>query len=134
MRRSIELSPKALADLDSIWKYTVENWGEARSEAYVRGINAALEMVAANPRMARDAGSVRPGLLKYYVGSHVIFFRLNDKRIVVSRILHARMDFPRHLLKPRAQPNVLATLVGLRANTSSGTKKSPASGPLALGA
>ena len=97
MRRSIQLSPKALADLDAIWKYSEENRGEARSETYVRGINAALELVAANPHVARDAGSIRPGLLKYYVGSHVIFFRLNDKNIVVSRILHARMDFPRHL-------------------------------------
>jgi toxin ParE1/3/4 len=97
MRRSIELSPKALADLDTIWEYSVQNWGETRSETYVRGIHAALELVAVNPHMARDASSIRPGLPKYYVGSHVIFFRLNDKRIVVSRILHSRMDFPRHL-------------------------------------
>ena len=97
MRRSIELSPKALADLNAIWDYSVENWGETRSQAYVRGINAALELVAANPHVARDAGSIGPGLLKYSVGSHVIFFRLNDKQIVVSRILHSRMDFPRHL-------------------------------------
>jgi toxin ParE1/3/4 len=97
MRRSIELSPKALADLDAIWEYSVENWGKAWSQAYVRGMNVALELVAANPHMARDAGSIRPGLLKYNVGSHVIFFRLNDRAVVVSRILHSRMDFPRHL-------------------------------------
>jgi toxin ParE1/3/4 len=93
MRRSIELSPKALADLDAIWEYSVQNWGKTRSEAYIRGINAALELVAVNPHVERDAGSIRPGLLKYYVG----FFRLSDNHIVVSRILHARMDFPRHL-------------------------------------
>ena len=97
MKRSVELSPRALADLDAIWEYSVGTWGETRSQTYVRGINAALELVAANPHMARDAGSIRPGLLKYNVGSHVVFFRLNDKHIVVSRILHSRMDFPRHL-------------------------------------
>lgn len=97
MKRSVELSPKALADLDAIWDYSAENWGETRSRAYIRGIDAALELVAANPHMARDAGSIRPGLLKYHVGSHVVFFRVDDKRIVVSRILHSRMDFPRHL-------------------------------------
>ena len=97
MRRSVELSPKALADLDAIWEYSVQNWGQVRAETYIRGISAALHLVAANPHVARDAGSIRSGLLKYYVGSHVIFFRLNDTQIVVSRILHARMDFPRHL-------------------------------------
>ena len=97
MKRSIELSPTALADLDAIWEYSVQNWGRAKSETYIRGINAALELVAASPQVARDAGGIRPGLLKYNVGSHVLFFRLNDRPIVVSRILHARMDFPRHL-------------------------------------
>jgi len=97
MKRSIELSPAALADLDAIWEYSLQNWGESRSETYIRGINAALELVTVNPHMARDAASIRPGLRKYYVGSHVIFFRVNDKHIIVSRILHARMDFPRHV-------------------------------------
>ena len=97
MRPSVELSPKALADLDAIWEYSLQNWGLAKSETYIRGVNVALELVAANPHLARDAGSIRPSLLKYHVGSHVICFRLNDKQIVVSRILHARMDFPRHL-------------------------------------
>jgi toxin ParE1/3/4 len=97
MKRSIELSPKALADLDAIWEFSLHNWGEARSETYVRAINAALELVASNPQVARDAGSIRPGLLKYNVGSHVVFFRVSDRALVVSRILHGRMDFPRHL-------------------------------------
>jgi toxin ParE1/3/4 len=97
MRRAIEFSPKALEDLDSIWDYSVDNFGEARSEIYIRAINAALELVAANPQAARDVSGIRRGLLKYHVGSHVIFFRLKGDSVVVSRILHASMDFPRHL-------------------------------------
>lgn len=97
MKRSVELSPRALADLDSIWDYSVENFGETRSQTYVRAIDAALKLVAANPQVARNAGNIRPGLLKYPVGSHVVFFRVREDRIVVSRIIHAKMDFPRHL-------------------------------------
>jgi hypothetical protein len=41
--------------------------------------------------------------------------------------------FPDICSARQLQPNVFATLVSLRANTSSGTK-SPASGPLAFGA
>jgi toxin ParE1/3/4 len=97
MKRSIRLAPKALSDLDGIWAYSVENFGEARSEAYVRAINAALELLVHNPQAARDASHIRVGLLKYNVGSHVIFFRLQNGGLVVSRILHSSMDFARHL-------------------------------------
>ncbi|WP_432612799.1 type II toxin-antitoxin system RelE/ParE family toxin [Mesorhizobium mediterraneum] len=45
----------------------------------------------------KNAENIRPGLLKYPIGSHVLFLRIGDKSIDVVRILHQRMDYPRHL-------------------------------------
>jgi len=97
MKRTVRFSPKALADLDRIWTYTDKEWGRRQAEEYVRSLHAVLELVAENPRISRDAGHIRPGLLKYPAGSHVIFFRLVKDHINVVRILHQRMDFARHL-------------------------------------
>jgi hypothetical protein len=33
------LRPRAVVDVDSIWTYTVQNWGEDQAERYVRKIN-----------------------------------------------------------------------------------------------
>jgi toxin ParE1/3/4 len=33
------LHPKAIADLEEIWEYTVDTWGEEQAERYVRLIN-----------------------------------------------------------------------------------------------
>ncbi len=91
------LSPRARADLDEIWNYTVERWGADQAETYVRSIQSAIEMLAADPRRGQPIPAVRPGYWKYPTGSHVIFFRIIRDGIDVVRILHGRMDFGRHL-------------------------------------
>ncbi|WP_345770894.1 type II toxin-antitoxin system RelE/ParE family toxin [Brucella intermedia] len=40
---------------------------------------------------------IRPGYLKYAVGSHVIYFREHVNTLLVVRILHGRMDVGRHM-------------------------------------
>jgi toxin ParE1/3/4 len=91
------LSPRAQADLEDIWDYTVERWGGRRAEAYIRQICGAVEALAATPGIARRCDEVRPGYWKHPVGSHVMFFRRHPNGIDVVRILHGRMDFERHL-------------------------------------
>jgi len=91
------LSPRAQADVEDIWNYTAENWGEPQAERYIRQLQEAIEAVAADPRKARSCDDVRPGYRRYPVGSHVLFFRIVDGVVDVVRILHQRMDFMRHL-------------------------------------
>jgi toxin ParE1/3/4 len=94
---TIQLSPKAQADLDDIWTYTEQKWNAAQAENYVRQIAKAFDVIATEPRRGRDSGDIRPGYRKYLVGSHVIFFRVTASYVDVVRILHAHMDFDRHL-------------------------------------
>ncbi len=91
------LSPKAQHDLEGIWDYTVQRWDEYQAERYVRAIWKAIGDVAADPRRARPCDEVRSGYWKYPAGSHVLFFRVSDGRIVIVRILHQRMDAQQHL-------------------------------------
>ncbi|MDX8520319.1 type II toxin-antitoxin system RelE/ParE family toxin [Mesorhizobium dulcispinae] len=97
MKREVRFSPKAKADFDGIWNYSLDRWGAERAEAYVRSIHSVLTLIDEFPAIARNASDVRPGLLKYAVGSHVVYLRMNEQSIDVVRILHQQMDYPKHL-------------------------------------
>ncbi|MBT7215104.1 MAG: type II toxin-antitoxin system RelE/ParE family toxin [Verrucomicrobia bacterium] len=91
------LRPKAIADLEAIWRYTVDTWGDAQAERYVRLINESFRQIADNPSLGRSCDVIREGYRKRSVGRHVIFYRTIDGDVVVVRILHDRMDVDRHL-------------------------------------
>ncbi|PLY00778.1 MAG: type II toxin-antitoxin system RelE/ParE family toxin [Desulfuromonas sp.] len=91
------LSPKAKADLSTIWDYTLGEWGVEQAEKYVWELWAAMQSMALDASASSDIGDIRKGYRKIRSGSHVIFFKLTDDGIDVVRILHQRMDFDRHL-------------------------------------
>jgi toxin ParE1/3/4 len=91
------LSPRAEADLDEIWDYTVKTWGEKQAEDYIRLLVGAIETVADSPRRGRPCSEARKGYFKYLAGSHIIIFRKIKSGIDIVRILHSRMDFEQHL-------------------------------------
>jgi toxin ParE1/3/4 len=90
------LSPLAEADLETIWRYTVENWSVSQAETYHADILSAFEGLASGLKVGRHA-DIREGYFKYAVGSHIIYYRQQDTEIVIIRILHQRMDVSRRL-------------------------------------
>lgn len=91
------LSPAARNDLEQIWSFGEERWGADRAERYLREIQHLLESLASGRRQGRSCETIRAGYFKAPVGAHVIFYRLYGGDVDVSRILHQRMDFDRHL-------------------------------------
>ena len=91
------ISPRAQKDIDDIWDYTVERWGEQQADAYVRLLEAAIAAVAADPTIGQACDDVRPGYRMRFVGSHILFYRTTMTALIVVRILHQRMDVERHL-------------------------------------
>jgi toxin ParE1/3/4 len=91
------LSPRARADLDDIWRFTVEQWGLDQAEDYLRRLHAAIHRVVERPTQGAICDEVRPGYRRYRAGSHLLFYRLIDGRVDIVRILHERMDVDQHL-------------------------------------
>jgi toxin ParE1/3/4 len=91
------LSRAARADLEQIWDYTSELWGDAQAEEYVREIQRAIERIVDNPMIGRACDEVRPGYRRHAVGSHGLYYRASGDVISVVRILHQRMDVDQHL-------------------------------------
>lgn len=91
------LSRKAAADLEAIWDYTARRWNEDQAERYLRLLQNGIQTLAADPLLGGSCEELRAGYRKLLVGTHVMFYRIDRDRIEIVRILHARMDFARHL-------------------------------------
>lgn len=70
------LSPHAVADLDDIWDYTSERWGEAQAERYVRALAHVFQRLADGPQLGRACDELRKGYRRFGCGSHIVFYRL----------------------------------------------------------
>ncbi|WP_404333340.1 type II toxin-antitoxin system RelE/ParE family toxin [Sphingomonas sp. MMS12-HWE2-04] len=92
----VELTRAAGRDLDDIYDYTLEHWGEAQAGEYVRALQKACRLLSSDPELGAIA-DILPGYRKLRHREHLIFYRILTGRIVVSRILHPRMDVSRHL-------------------------------------
>lgn len=86
-------APAARADLDAIWTYTAERWGDPQAERYLLAIRDACQGLAAGTRHSRAADEIRAGYRKAPVGAHILFFRRTEAgACLIVRILHQRMD------------------------------------------
>ena len=91
------LSPAAEIDLEHIWTYTAERWGIDQADRYTDHLTTAFAELAQLPKSAPACDHIRPGYRRRNIERHVIYFRITDYGIAVVRILHDRMDEPRHL-------------------------------------
>lgn len=94
---TVRLSPAAQGDLDAIFDYTVRQWGLEQAVDYTRAMQSACTALAQAPDRSQDCDHIRPGYRRVGVGRHFIYFRVEAWGIAVIRILHQRMDPPRHL-------------------------------------
>jgi toxin ParE1/3/4 len=90
------LRPRAIADLDEIWDYTVETWNEDQAERYLAGLHDALELLAAQPEIGRSRSDLHPGLLASNYAKHLIFYCRAAWGIDVVRVLHGSQDVPEY--------------------------------------
>ena len=95
----IRLSRKAIADLDGIWDYTAQSWSEEQAVIYYRQIYSAFQGLNNLPVfLEKRYDVIKSGLWGFKVGHHIIFYKKGKNgSISVDRILHEKMDFPRHI-------------------------------------
>jgi toxin ParE1/3/4 len=96
---AVVLKPAAKRDIRAILLYTGEQWGTAQRRVYREVIDRALGALAANPLLGRSRDEVAPGLRSFPAGQHVIYYRIDQASVTVFRILHGKMDAPRHLTR-----------------------------------
>jgi toxin ParE1/3/4 len=91
------LTRAALEDLRSIRAYTLAQWGEAQETRYLDRLWTRFESLRAAPERHRLREDLFPGCRIAAEGRHVILFRANHAALEIVRVLHAAMDYRRHL-------------------------------------
>ena len=94
--RARRLLPRADLDLEEIWLYSFERWGQAQADSYLGAFADAFEKLV-DGRSTGRAVSIRRGYLKHAVGAHMVYFRVLSDSIEIVRILHQSMETEHHL-------------------------------------
>ena len=95
--RRIVFRKKASAELRAIADFTEERWGKQQASDYVADLRARIASLGEFPMRFPEFGPDRPGLRKMRCGSHVVFYVIADKAVVIARILHESQDFKARL-------------------------------------
>ena len=91
------LSPRAEDDFAHILQYTLETWGETQVFLCRAVLDQALLTIQQNPNIGHNRPELSLAHRIFPAGRHIIVYRVNDRAVHVSRILHERMDIGRHL-------------------------------------
>lgn len=86
------LSIDADADLQDIWSYTVDTWGERQADNYIVGLFQLFDRFAGFPDMGRRRPELGKTIRSFPHQSHVVFFMPWQNEIAIVRVLHASRD------------------------------------------
>ena len=88
----IHLRPLAELDLNNIWLYSFQNWGEAQADQYFDQLNKAIELLGSTPLMCRERQKFIPPVRIHHHASHLIIYVATKGSVEVIRVLHESMD------------------------------------------
>jgi len=91
------LAPKARDDMETVWLYSLKQWGAQQTERYIDDLTGTFEFLAENPKAGTACENIRAGYRKHPVIRHVVYYRETGYGIEVIRVLHDRMLATRYL-------------------------------------
>jgi toxin ParE1/3/4 len=91
------VSDAARRDLRDISRYTEQTWGSAQRQIYLEAIERRFALLRERPSVGSPRDEIRSGYRSIPSQRHMIFYKVADDTVEIIRILHANMDFYRHL-------------------------------------
>ena len=91
------ISKKAIADLDDLWRYTVEKWSVDQANRYYNLIFEEIGYICKKPHSGKSIDDIRKGYRMAKVKSHLIFYKVANDTVEIIRVLHQRMDIENRL-------------------------------------
>ncbi|MBY5837328.1 type II toxin-antitoxin system RelE/ParE family toxin [Rhizobium leguminosarum] len=83
------------ADQDIVELYILgaDQFGALQSEQYVDDLFDTFELLADNPRMARERRELNPPTRLHPYLAHMIAYTIREEDILIVRVLHGREDW-----------------------------------------
>ncbi|MBF0269322.1 MAG: type II toxin-antitoxin system RelE/ParE family toxin [Alphaproteobacteria bacterium] len=91
------LSNKAADDLDGIYVYSFQAFGEVQADAYFNSLSDCLQSLADNPSLGHAVPDLHEGLHCHHHARHLVFYLTELGGVFIVRILHDAMDAKRHI-------------------------------------
>lgn len=92
------LSLEAQNSLKSIKSYSIKNFGIKQTKAYLTNIRTRFQELAENPIRGRVREDLKVGYHSDFVGSHTIYYRIQQAHIEIIDVLHQSMDPTSHII------------------------------------
>lgn len=93
---TVKLTPKASDDLEGIWHYGFQHFGESQADTYIEHLSEIFHILGHH-----HIGTPRPELGEHIFAlpfeRHIIYFLKIEREIIVIRILSQSQDAHRHL-------------------------------------
>ncbi|MEM1133594.1 MAG: type II toxin-antitoxin system RelE/ParE family toxin [Pseudomonadota bacterium] len=91
----VEFANAAIADLDEIDDYSIEQFGEDAAQSYMHGFKEAFAQLQDYPRSGQPATELGKSMRCLTHRRHRIFYRIEAEQVLILRILHKAMDAKR---------------------------------------
>ncbi|WP_275358385.1 type II toxin-antitoxin system RelE/ParE family toxin [Xenorhabdus bovienii] len=93
------LTPDAQSDLIKIRRFTVQQWGLAQSQKYLSELRKTISLLAETPSLGKSRPEVGTNVLSFPHVSHVIYYVVHKRQLLVFGVLHKNMVPLDHLVK-----------------------------------
>lgn len=91
MPAAFRLTYDAQQDLTEIQLYTVQQWGQQQSRKYLQGLRSTIKLLAQFPGQGSARDDVGNGVFSFPYKSHMFYYRVEQKHLVIFAVLHQRM-------------------------------------------
>ncbi|MDM3870169.1 type II toxin-antitoxin system RelE/ParE family toxin [Porticoccus sp. W117] len=93
-----EYAQSAIDDLDMILGYTAGEWGVAKAEKYLNGLEKQAQLLAEMPTLGKIYPPYKEQKLRVFpFEKHLIYYLETDYGVTLLHLTHNRMDQLRHL-------------------------------------
>jgi toxin ParE1/3/4 len=92
MPLKINVTQRAKDDLETIWRYTNETWGEVQADQYVTALFERCLWLADNANVGKLRADIKDNYRSFPQGSHVVFYIVREEAIDILGIAHKSMD------------------------------------------
>jgi len=107
----LELTRRALLDIQKIEAFSIEKWGEKIAHEYLDAIESALNRLRENPQLLRTDTEISESLCFYRVRQHFLVCALHEDHVSVLTVKHGAMDLPNRIAELEPQLSIEAEML-----------------------
>ena len=84
------LNESAVEDIESLFKYGIDNYGVVKAKDYIDGLKAKFQMIADFPLHYQKVDEIREGYRRCVFEKHSIYYTVDKEYVNIMRVLRSQ--------------------------------------------